>query len=245
MNEPLPPCSQPGQQSTGVFAGRSAMLHDDIATAPVMETWSCPQIVAHHHTRPYTRQIHPPAPNAKREPPVGLADSKSKIYRCGYCGCSKRSNTASNGIVRIRCVCGGQYADGVIRMHSRWYPIFPTNEPTPGPAWVSEVFDSKPKTLLIQPLSNEQSESEQAWRDLKYFLTAGPDALSHMDQSFSVGDSIDLVDSTSVGDQRGQKRQIERRELTLELDSSHIFSRPHKVVRHFSSSDSSDHEAAQ
>lgn len=45
-------------------------------------------------------------------------------YQCGYCGYHKvSSSAASDGMVRIRCPCGGARADGVPRMHAHWNPI--------------------------------------------------------------------------------------------------------------------------
>jgi len=40
-------------------------------------------------------------------------------YECGYCSVAKVS-TSSGPRVRIRCECGGKYADKVPRMHAKW-----------------------------------------------------------------------------------------------------------------------------
>ena len=40
-------------------------------------------------------------------------------YSCSYCGCVKASSsTGHDGRVRIRCDCGGKYADNSSRMHA-------------------------------------------------------------------------------------------------------------------------------
>eukprot|EP00656_Telonema_subtile_P015779 TRINITY_DN182_c0_g1_i1.p1 TRINITY_DN182_c0_g1~~TRINITY_DN182_c0_g1_i1.p1 ORF type:complete len:300 (+),score=44.09 TRINITY_DN182_c0_g1_i1:89-988(+) len=42
-------------------------------------------------------------------------------YECGFCAYRKVSASASSdGMVRIRCPCGGARADGVSRMHANW-----------------------------------------------------------------------------------------------------------------------------
>jgi len=47
-------------------------------------------------------------------------------YICGYCSKVKTSASAcSDGRVRIRCECGGQYQDGKARMHATWSPLDP------------------------------------------------------------------------------------------------------------------------
>jgi len=43
------------------------------------------------------------------------------VYSCAYCGTKKTSTSAaSDGRVRIRCKCGGKYADNKPRMHANW-----------------------------------------------------------------------------------------------------------------------------
>lgn len=57
-------------------------------------------------------------------------------YRCGYCSKEKVSSSqSSDGHVRIRCECGGQFQDGKTRMHATWVlvehptPSKPVNDP--------------------------------------------------------------------------------------------------------------------
>jgi len=57
-------------------------------------------------------------------------------YRCGYCSKEKVSSSqSSDGHVRIRCECGGQFQDGKTRMHATWVlvkhptPSEPVNDP--------------------------------------------------------------------------------------------------------------------
>jgi len=50
--------------------------------------------------------------------------SKEHDYVCGYCRRVKTSSSScSDGRVRIRCECGGQYQDGKPRMHATWSPV--------------------------------------------------------------------------------------------------------------------------
>eukprot|EP00658_Telonema_sp_P-2_P036607 TRINITY_DN26442_c0_g1_i1.p1 TRINITY_DN26442_c0_g1~~TRINITY_DN26442_c0_g1_i1.p1 ORF type:complete len:220 (+),score=32.72 TRINITY_DN26442_c0_g1_i1:185-844(+) len=73
------------------------------------------------------REATPKAPVALVKPhvyhpqkaTVGLGEQRE--WFCGYCGYKKVSASAStDGMVRIRCPCGGVRGDGVCRMHSNW-----------------------------------------------------------------------------------------------------------------------------
>ena len=45
----------------------------------------------------------------------------ARRYTCYFCGLQKvATSTPSDGIVRIRCPCGGMRSDGVTRMHAKW-----------------------------------------------------------------------------------------------------------------------------
>eukprot|EP00658_Telonema_sp_P-2_P071854 TRINITY_DN61069_c0_g1_i2.p1 TRINITY_DN61069_c0_g1~~TRINITY_DN61069_c0_g1_i2.p1 ORF type:complete len:120 (+),score=4.78 TRINITY_DN61069_c0_g1_i2:115-474(+) len=58
------------------------------------------------------------------------AIGQPKQYVCKYCGYSKTcSSGSSDGVVRIRCPCGGVKADGVNRMHAAWTPLGPGPHP--------------------------------------------------------------------------------------------------------------------
>eukprot|EP00656_Telonema_subtile_P001408 TRINITY_DN10633_c0_g1_i2.p2 TRINITY_DN10633_c0_g1~~TRINITY_DN10633_c0_g1_i2.p2 ORF type:complete len:143 (-),score=14.71 TRINITY_DN10633_c0_g1_i2:173-601(-) len=46
---------------------------------------------------------------------------RQREWFCGYCGYRKVSASAStDGMVRVRCPCGGVRGDGKPRMHSNW-----------------------------------------------------------------------------------------------------------------------------
>lgn len=67
-------------------------------------------------------------PNGKNIPsPSGWLQGGPRrmiTYACGYCGRQKRSRSAaSDGMVRIRCGCGGFRGGGVPRMHSQWNEV--------------------------------------------------------------------------------------------------------------------------
>ena len=53
--------------------------------------------------------------------PSAQAAAGHVLYACGYCGERKESaSCGKDGRVRIRCKCGGRYADGQNRMHAHW-----------------------------------------------------------------------------------------------------------------------------
>jgi len=61
------------------------------------------------------------AAKATAKPKSNGGIGEQRTWFCGYCGYKKISASAStDGVIRIRCPCGGVHADKKNRMHSNW-----------------------------------------------------------------------------------------------------------------------------
>jgi len=62
-------------------------------------------------------------------PPIVSPQAAAEVrvlYRCTYCGKTKSSTShGGDGRVRIRCKCGGKYADNKDRLHANWKLVDP------------------------------------------------------------------------------------------------------------------------
>eukprot|EP00656_Telonema_subtile_P007710 TRINITY_DN13620_c0_g2_i9.p1 TRINITY_DN13620_c0_g2~~TRINITY_DN13620_c0_g2_i9.p1 ORF type:complete len:347 (+),score=40.16 TRINITY_DN13620_c0_g2_i9:28-1041(+) len=98
-----------------------------------------------HHSKPVQRAmaVKPPSSELDSEPKsvatahiyhpeqATAGNGEAQRYTCGYCGYHKTSSSAAgDGMVRIRCPCGGARADGVSRMHAHWKRMKPQSAVT-------------------------------------------------------------------------------------------------------------------
>jgi len=130
---------QYSNQPTGVHKESSRLDIPSVSHAAV-QNWSVAMSGPNDYPRkPDSPEQHPTRVNAtqtilKPTPRVTNAHKSSDAYTsnltkmirysCSYCGRVKASSsTGHDGRIRIRCECGGKYADSSPRMHAMWTAV--------------------------------------------------------------------------------------------------------------------------